>query len=281
MLRILMLFAVLSCSQTVFAQALNRAIATHEKEVEKARQIVIDKFQTLILQANKKNDLTMAAKYQEWNQAFVDRGMMFMPDGTDMAVTYKKYGAALKASADTLRAAYLKEIEALTKKKDYDAANQLTRELESRRLPLPLVSLQMQTSNRFVNHWAYLLRGGTAIKEGEKMNATWELRPGLHDPAFVSIHAVNAPTAYVDHFGFRVRLADYQEDNAWKHHATWIQEPGLADPAKGVSFKAATHQNRYLRIRSSGEAWLDPYENNIGYKKEATFYIKPGLSRLW
>ncbi len=88
------------------------------------------------------------------------------------------------------------------------------------------------------------------------------------------------PWAFIDHSNYRIRLADAQDSQVWKQHATWIKTPGLADK-DGVSFQAATHTTRYLRIRPNGEAWLDEYQDDLGFKQQSTFYVKPGLSKLW
>ncbi len=263
-------------------QTLDENIEAHRVKVDQARQKVIDKFQELILQADEKGDSDRAGKMREYSQFFINKGVMFIPEGnTGIVPVFKEYGSSIKAAGDTLRAAYVQEMKTLNDNKDLDGANVLSDELEQRLLPEKLVSFQMAVAPaKFVNHYALLLRGNKPVGEGERMNATFELRAGLSNPSFVSIHSVNWPTAFVDHLGFRVRLTDAQEGVVWKEHSTWIQVPGLSDK-KGVSFKPATHPDRYLRIRANGEAWVDVFQDDIGYRQETTFYIKPGLSKLW
>ncbi|MDB5345922.1 MAG: Extracellular exo-alpha-(1-_5)-L-arabinofuranosidase [Schlesneria sp.] len=278
---IVALAVVLTCT-CVRAESLEEAIQKHAAQIEEAKRPVADCFAELIVDANKTGNTAKANRFIEYSERFSNGGIMYLPDGsTAMPVLYKKYGAALKAAGDELQKAYVKEMTEATAKKDFATLNALTAKLETHRLPGKLVSFQTPQANSFLNHWGLLLRAGPLPNEAEKMNATFELRAGLDNPEFVSIHSVNFPTSFVDHFGFRLRLTDYQDDKIWKAHATWNKLPGLSDPKGGVSFESVTHPGRYIRIRPNGEAWLDPLENNIGYKKSATFVVKPGVYKLW
>ncbi len=282
MIRFLVFLAFLFHTSWATAQTLDESIEIHKVAVDQAKQKVVDKFQAMIIKAEEKGDSARSGKLREFSQYFINKGVIFVPeDNMGILGDFKEYGGSIKTAGDALRTAYLNEIKVLNAQQDIDGANSLLIELESRVLPAKLVSLQLATApTQYVNHWDLLIRGNKPVKDGERLNATFELRAGLSNQSHVSIHSVGWPTAFVDHLDYRIRLTDSQESAAWKEHATWIQTPGLSNK-DGFSFKSVTHPNRYIRIRENGEAWLDEYQDNLAFKREATFFVKPGLCKLW
>lgn len=264
------------------AQTLEESIETYDANVAAAKLKVSNRLQELVLAADKKNDSVTSGKLREWKGQFENKGVIYSEvTGNAIAVTNREYGAALKAAGDKLREAYLAEIKKKIDENDKEGADLLSAQLEDRRLPTKLSSLQLTAvPSNYLNHWAMQFRANKAANEAEKMNATFQIRAGLSNPSFVSLESLNWPNHFMDHAGFRVRLAEGQDSNVWKNHATWIKVKGLSD-RDGVSFQPATHPSRYLRIRSNGEAWVDEYQDKIEFKREATFTIKPGISKLW
>lgn len=97
----------------------------------------------------------------------------------------------------------------------------------------------------------------------------------------LSLRPCNVPSMFLCHHGFRVNIQTSEENLVWKQHATWRQMPGLSDEKKGVSFQSVSHPNRYIRIRSNGEAWLDTFEDTPQFRQEATFYFRPPQFQFW
>ncbi len=272
---------VVSASR-VFADPIQDAVEKHSTAVENAKRPVLVAYSELILAANKSGDAAGANRLTQFSERFASSGIIYFPDqGNSFPVTIKEYGKSIKKAGDDLQDAYRKEMTAAASQQDFERLNSLTSELESHRLPGKLISLQTQQANQYLNHWGMLLRAGKADSEPLRANATFELRPGFENSEFVAIHSVNFPTHFVAHSGFRVQISDFQDNADWKRHATWIKVPGLVDPKAGVSFKASTHPERVIRVRPNGEVWLDPIENNAAFSRSATFFVKPGVWKLW
>ena len=214
MFRVLILIAIASNASMAFGQTLDDSIESQQKAVEQAKQKVIDKYNELILKAEEKGDSDQVGKLREFNQIFTNKGVMIVPEGnTGIVAVYKGYGASIKTAGDALRSAYIQEIKSLTEMKDIDGANVLSAELEQRLLPEKLVSFQLAVApTQYMDHWALLVRGHKPVGEGGRMNATFEMRAGLSNPSFVSIHSVNWPTAFIQ--GLRIlSLGNLQEQS--------------------------------------------------------------------
>ena len=284
MLRIVLTLVLIAASafRASCADPIQEAVDKHSAAVESAKRPVLVAYSDLILAANKSGDAAGANRLTEFSERFTSSGIIYFPDpGGSFPVIIKEYGKAIKKAGDDLQDVYRNEMTAAASKQDFARLNSLTSELESHRLPGKLISLQTQQANQYLNHWGLLLRAGKVDSEPLKANATFELRPGLTNSEFVSIHSINFPTHYVAHSGFRVQISDFLDSADWKRHATWIKVPGLADPKSGISFKALTHPDRVIRVRPNGEVWLDPIENNAAFSKSATFLNKPGVWKLW
>lgn len=52
---------------------------------------------------------------------------------------------------------------------------------------------------------------------------------------------------------------------------------GLAN-AGGVSFESVNYPGRFLRVRASGEVWLDQNDSTAAFNNEATFRRVAGLA---
>lgn len=284
MVRSLLALATIAmlASRVAYADPIQDAIDKHSIQIDQAKRPVLAAYSELILAANKSGDTASANRLTEFSERFANSGVVYFPDrNSPFPVLIKEYGKAIKKAGDDLQDVYRKEMSEATSRQDFSRLNSLTSELESHRLPGKLISFQTQTANQYLNHWGLLFRATAVDTEPLKANATFEVRPGIANSEFVSIHSINFPTHFVDHFGFRVRITEYQEDADWQRHATWNKLAGLSDQKFGVTFESTTHPGRVIRVRPNGEVWIDPIENNIAFKKSATFFYKPGLWKLW
>ncbi|WP_084134630.1 RICIN domain-containing protein [Paenibacillus harenae] len=102
-------------------------------------------------------------------------------------------------------------------------------------------------------------------------NQQWRLEPVSVN---VRLQSYNYPDRFVRHFNYRAQIAanvSPVQDSQFKMVA------GLADPS-GVSFESVNFPGRYLRVRSSGEVWLDPSDSTTAFANEATFRRVAGLA---
>jgi hypothetical protein len=243
---------------------------------------VIVKYRELIQEAIEKQDLEILGKLRNWSQRFETEGVLWLPpDQPEMLRIYREFGKSRKAAGDTLREAYSEEIKRLNAAQQFSDANALIADLEERRLPAKIISLQLFRSQAYLYHYGGVLRGQPANSVELRLNATFELLPGFSNLNFTSIRSVNVPTNFIAHSGFRIQIRPMQDNDDWRRHASWIVKPGLADRNNGISFMSVTHLNRYIRIRPNGEAWLDTNENTPAFSHQATFTKERPLFKMW
>lgn len=273
---------LLCLTASASGQTLQESIDKHDEAVSEARAKVAAKYRELIQEATEKTDFERLGKLRYWSQRFESEGVLWLPPKqAEMTQLYRDYGKSLKTAGDALRGAYTAEIKRLNAAEEFSEADALTAELEALRLPAKTSSLQLFRSKSHLFHFGLKIQGEPVKDVGIRMNATFEIVPGLIESNLTSIRSVNWPDAYIDHVAFRVRLSPVQDNDRWRRHATWVVTPGLADAKNGISFRSVTHPDRYIRVRANGEAWLDVKENSPAFRNQATFIERRPLFKIW
>src|SRR5262245_28059231 len=100
-----------------------------------------------------------------------------------------------------------------------------------------------------------------------RVDATFELIPGLAgqiDPQLAdrcsSFKSVNFPRHYLRHQHFRLKLAEFTDDDFFKRDASFIIVPGLFNN-RGVSFESVNFRRHYIR-HFNFELWLHESDGN-------------------
>lgn len=96
-------------------------------------------------------------------------------------------------------------------------------------------------------------------------------------PAHVSLRAFNIPNGYLRHAHYLGRVDDiYPSSPEWaRADATWTVVPGLAGDC--LSLESRNYKRHYLR-HQNGRAKLVAFEDNRGFREDATFCQVPGLA---
>jgi len=105
----------------------------------------------------------------------------------------------------------------------------------------------------------------------DRMNATFEIVPGLADEDLLSFRSVKYPKNYLVNGGFRVRLQPREDSDEYRRNATFRQQKGLGGGG-GVSFEALNDPGFYIHARDD-QLFIDESDGSTGFQREATFAI--------
>jgi hypothetical protein len=94
-----------------------------------------------------------------------------------------------------------------------------------------------------------------ASTDGDRLNATFEMVPGLANKDHVSFRAVNVPNHYLAHADYRLQLQKFEDSEGYRQSGTFKQVRGLAF-ADGVPFEAVNYPGHYIRARG-GKLFLE------------------------
>lgn len=246
---------------------------------EKARKDLLQHY-TEVLKAHAENGkLDLSLKVREEMKLFEENGILL--GSPELKDHYLEYGRSLKGARDTLAAAYEEAIKQLTKAEALDKAEELQKEYAVLALKAPLNSLAVYNRRTaFVQHADYLGWAKKVAGDGGRLNATFELAPGLADPAAVSFRSVNVPNHYLVHANFRLRLVRLNDTSEFRKNATFKRVKGLA-AATATSFESVNHPGHFIRARTDGELYLDRYDKSAQFRLDATFVILDPQYKLW
>jgi hypothetical protein len=191
-----------------------------------------------------------------------------------------QYLRSLKGARDALGESYREAIEKYRKQDAPEKVKALVAELVRLAPDARLVSLESAAQRgQYVYHVegpAYLKRPNT---DHERLNAAFEVVPGLADPIHVSFRSLNYPNHYLAHGDFHVRLQKYEDSDTYRRNATFKAVKGLV--TKGaVSFEAITHSRHYIHARGD-QLFLDGDDGSLAFSKQATFLMVEPQFKLW
>jgi hypothetical protein len=191
-----------------------------------------------------------------------------------------EYGRALKDARDALSSAYHGAIEAHSKLGNRDRATDIRAEFDRLALNAPLVSLcSYRVRNLYVQHTDYLGWLKTVGTEGDRLNATFELVPGLADGSCVSFRSINVPDHYLVHGDFRIKLQPEEPSDVYRRNGAFRQVKGLAAPA-ACSFEAINYPGHYIRSKG-GSLVIERFDGTPLFRSDATFVVTDPQFRLW
>lgn len=107
-------------------------------------------------------------------------------------------------------------------------------------------------------------------------DATFEMTPGLSDPACVSFRSTVKVGSFFRHSGSRIRLNAAEAEPLFFQDATFCPETGLADE-RGVTFRSYNYDFRVIHLRNETELWIDDVPATdapeyAAFAAAATFY---------
>lgn len=135
-------------------------------------------------------------------------------------------------------------------------------------------------SDRFIRHIDFSGELTPIVSELDKNDATFEMVPGLADDKLVSFRAVNRPTYYLRHQGFRLKLQEDfiplggTRDRVFAEDTTFIWRPGNSD-VTAASFASFNFPNRFIRHREF-HLFIEPLNDDIS-SQDSTFKIESGF----
>lgn len=261
-------------------EALTSAKAAFAQQQEQARATLLSRYGEALKTFTNAGRLQDAAKLSEEMKAFEASGVL--QGNSAVQKDLADYGRAVKAARSALAAAYEGAIKALTQAGALTEANELLKERGELALTARVISIALQERRtHFLQHANHLLFARPASNPAERMNAGFELVPGLSEPGAVSFRCSNLPGHYLAHGNFRLRATRPDGSDGARQNATFRQVKGLGSPS-GVSFESINHPGRFLRVRSaSGEVWIDKNDGTAAFRTEATFLITEPQFPLW
>jgi hypothetical protein len=123
----------------------------------------------------------------------------------------------------------------------------------------------------FVQHSDFRAHTGE-VGFAKRLNATFEIVPGLSDSKGISFRSVRPPNHYLAHGDFRVGLGVFDNSAEGARNATFLKVKGLSSPSD-VSFESVNWPGYFLRSRSNGQIWLDKNDGSVQFRRDATFVI--------
>ncbi len=269
------LLSVFLCSPNLSAQDIQPALDTFNETMGTAKLDVIKGYRNLLQEALEKSEQARANNLRKFLDDFESEGALRLSSGSKPFML--KYLKARQDASVLLKSEFAKATKIANEQNDFSTSDDLTRRLAELRLGGETISYKVPRGNSHVLHSGWVLSSKYPNTDYWRLLSTWEEVSGLSNPSWVSIRPVHWPNRYVDHFGYRVRVVKYLDDNAWKKHATWLRKPALNKSRTGISFQSASHTDRFMRVRDNGEIWLDKFENTTKFRIQATFFPKDGL----
>jgi RNA polymerase sigma factor (sigma-70 family) len=120
---------------------------------------------------------------------------------------------------------------------------------------------------------AVLARVGPGSDAATRRRATFEVVPGLADPACFSLRTPDG--RYLRHSSWRLRLARNEGTTLFRGDATYCERPGPG--AGSVSLESANFRGRFLR-RVGAALWVDPDDGSTKFRLDSTFFVRPPLA---
>jgi RNA polymerase sigma factor (sigma-70 family) len=118
-----------------------------------------------------------------------------------------------------------------------------------------------------------LTQVGPGSDAATRRRATFEVVPGLADPACFSLRAPDG--RYLRHSSWRLRLGRNEGTTLFRGDATYCDRPGLG--AGSVSLESANFRGRFLR-RVGAALWVDPDDRSTAFRLDSTFFVRPPLA---
>jgi hypothetical protein len=213
---------------------LDEARTAYETEHQKARKAVLDRYAEVLKSLADNNKLDESLTLRDEMKVFETDGIMV--GRPEMKKAFLDYGKTLKNAKGDLSAAYGEAVKQYTKALTLDKADELRAELTELNLPSKLVSLQLRRRQTlYVQHGNYLGFIRKLNTEGDRLNATFEMVPGLANKQLVSFRSANVPNFYLVHGSLRIRLQKQEDSEGFCKNATFKQGPGLAGPSASPS----------------------------------------------
>lgn len=239
-----------------------------EEDAQQSRQAIRDRFAAVIKELATKGKVDASIEIQSYQKAFAaDERMITCPEMVD---AYADHVHTLRQGREKLQAAYdaaIKEYGAAVK---IDQAAELKSEKERATPSVQLVSLQLGSRKNFclIHH-----RDSVVIDNVSKLtrlDATYELVPGLSDKAGVSFRSINYPNQYLAHGDFRLSLAPYRDADDFRKNATFKR---IEITRTATAFQSANYPERYIRVRDDKSVWIDPQDGSRAFLNQTSFTL--------
>ncbi len=277
-------FVILACqelhAQDVAADAqLEKAKVVFTEQQDAAGKRLLAAYAELLKSLSAANRMQESVKASEDMKAFEEKGILLGTPGLQKPIS--EYGKAIKAARDGLSASYDAAIKQLTIAGQAARANEVLKEYSDLAFKSRLMSLTMPGKrNVFLMHGGYVLWAKPTDSDGARLNATFELVPGLANGGAVSFRVVNVPDHFLAHGDFRLKAGRFDPGDGFRKNATFRQVKGLGS-GTGVSFESYNFPGYFIRVRGNGEVWVDKNDGSPAFRSEATFQITEPQYRLW
>jgi hypothetical protein len=262
------------------------AKAAYKTAVEKAKATLLRRFEELYQSLAARGKKKTAAQVKEDKDRFSSQGMLVCRQ-PELKKATLEYGQALKSARDALASSYQDAIDgyanlrksARPPRTQVDRAPQLRTESDKLAFSAPLVSLRGYRRRIYIQHGGFEGWLRPVTSDEKRLNATFELVPGLADKSCVSFRSINIPNHYLVHRDFRVRLQPKEDSFGYYQNGTFKRVKGLG-AATTFSFEAINYPGHYIRAR--GDAlFIDKYDGKRQFRSDATFAIVAPLFELW
>lgn len=116
---------------------------------------------------------------------------------------------------------------------------------------------------------AALLAVAKPLQAADLAGGRYVVRDGLADAACVSLENVAQPGQFLRHAGYRLQLGGNDGSALFRSDATFCAEIGST--AGSVRLRSKNFPDRLLRVRASGEIWIDVNDGSEGYAVQTSF----------
>jgi hypothetical protein len=255
---------------------LDKARASYGTEVEKAKATLLVRYDEILRGFETAGNRQAGMAIREEIKVFRSDGI-FSRD--ELGEAMMQYGRALKNARDRLAAAYTEAIPNYTRGQELNKAKELQAELKELAPEARLVSLEsFGHRGHFISHANFLGRLHRPTGDGSRLNATFEIVPGLANSAYVSFRPVNVPQYYLAHGDFRIYLEARQKCGTGLN-ATFKQVKGLAS-GDATSFEAVNFPGYYIHARDD-QLFIDKDDGSAKFRIEATFAVVEPQFKFW
>jgi Alpha-L-arabinofuranosidase B (ABFB) domain len=270
--RFLPLIVVVLSTSVVAQDDIRAKLDTAKKQIEEdaqqSRQAVTDRFATVIRELATTGKIDPSIEMQKYQKAFAADGRM--TTCAEMTDAYADHVRKIREGRSKLQAAYDEAIKQYGVAVKIDQAAELKAEKEKVSPTVQFVSLQhgSRKNSCLIHHRDSVVVDNVANLT--RLDATYELVPGLSDKTCVSFRSVNYPNQYLAHGDFRLSLTPYKDTDEFRKNASFKQ---IEVTRTTVMLQSINFPDRFVRVREDKSVWIDPREATRAFLNQSSFTI--------
>ena len=240
----------------------------YDRARDQARQQVLDRFAEVMKELASKGQIDASIEVQKAQKLFVAEGVMVT--SAAMKDSFVDYLRETRLARTIHQSAYEAAVKDYGKAVKIEQAAELKAEIERLFPANPAVSLQFGSRKNFCLLHANSHAVVDNVTDLTRMDATFEMTPGLANKEACSFRSVNYPNHYLAHGDFQLHLTPSNPSDDFRKNATFKKVPVTKST---VVFESLNYPDYFIRVRPDKTVWVDKRDGSKSFLNSATFII--------